>query len=129
MIRVCPQRSTPCFNLLVTVLFHPLRYRIKLVLCASSFSGRPYFSFPRAMLFIKKVIFLANVRIVCKPSASWLASPCALPWILFQYWLYATGILEMVKNLFSSSKVALNPPLLAATTLAPTFMLLSKCVL
>ena len=33
------------------------------------------------------------------------------------------------KYLFSSSKVADSPPLLAATTLAPTFMVLSKPVL
>ena len=49
--------------------------------------------------------------------------------MLFQYWLEATGIPLMVKNLFSSSKVADNPPLLAQTTLAPTFMVLSKEVL
>ena len=36
---------------------------------------------------------------------------------------------EMVKNLFSSSKVADSPPRRAATTLAPTFMDLSKGVL
>ena len=41
----------------------------------------------------------------------------------------AMGIPEMVKNLFSSSKVAEQPPRRAQTTLAPTFMVLSKRVL
>ncbi len=66
---------------------------------------------------------------VCRPSASWAASPGRRPWTLFQYWLEANGIPEMVKNLFSSSKVADSPPRRAATTLAPTFMDLSKGVL
>ena len=38
------------------------------------------------------------------------------------------GMPEMVKNLFSWSKVADRPPRRAATTLAPTFMVLSKGV-
>ena len=49
--------------------------------------------------------------------------------MLFQYWLEATGIPLMVKNLLSSSKVEDSPPRRAATTLAPTFMVLSKGVL
>ena len=101
-------------------------YRIKFVLWNGSFSGRPYFSFPRAILFIRNVIFLASVRMVCNPSKSCCASPAALPWMLFQYWLDATGIPLMVKYLFSSSNVADSPPRLAETTLAPTFMVLSK---
>ena len=36
---------------------------------------------------------------------------------------------DSVKNLFSSSKAAVQPERLALTTLAPTFMLLSKEVL
>ena len=39
------------------------------------------------------------------------------------------GIWLMVKYLFSSSKVAEQPPRLAQTTLAPTFIVLSKDVL
>ena len=74
-------------------------------------------------------MFRARARMVCSPSASWAASPGSLPWTLFQYWLEATGIPEMVKNLFSSSKVADYPPRRATTTLAPTFMVLSKGVL
>ena len=45
---------------------------------------------------------------------------------LFQYWLDATGIPEIVKYLFNSSNVAEQPPRLAHTTLAPTFIVLSK---
>ena len=43
--------------------------------------------------------------------------------------LEATGIPEMVKYLFNSSKVAEQPPRRAQTTPAPTFMVLSKPVL
>ena len=49
--------------------------------------------------------------------------------MVFQYWLEAMGIPEIVKYLFSSSKVAEQPPRRAQTTLAPTFMVLSKGVL
>ena len=66
---------------------------------------------------------------ICLPSSSWLASPFARPWMEFQYWLEAMGIPEIVKYLFSSSKVAEQPPRRAQTTLAPTFMVLSKGVL
>ena len=48
--------------------------------------------------------------------------------MLFQYWPDAIGIPDMVKYLFSSSKVAEQPPRRAHTTLAPTFMVLSKGV-
>ena len=64
----------------------------------SSRSGRPYFSRPRAMLLTRKAIFRARVRMVRRPSASWAASPGARPWMLFQYWLEATGIPLKVKN-------------------------------
>ena len=74
-------------------------------------------------------MFRARVRMVCRPSASWAASPGRRPWTLFQYWLEATGIPAMVKYLFSSSKVADRPPRRATTTLAPTFIRLSKGVL
>ena len=62
---------------------HPLPgacrfYLTKLVLTASSFNGSPIFSFPNAMLFMRKVIFLARVRIDCSPSPSSKASP----WLL-----------------------------------------------
>ena len=32
-----------------------------------SCSGRPYFSLPRVMLFMRKVLFLARVRMICSP--------------------------------------------------------------
>lgn len=70
---------------------------MKFVLWKGSFSGKPYFSLPSAMLFIRKVMFLASARMVCSPSASCAASPCTLPWTLFQYWLDATGIPQIVK--------------------------------
>ena len=90
-----------------------VNHRIKFVPRLASFSGSPYASFPSLILFIKNVIFLASVRIVCLPSSSFSASPGAAPWMLFQYWLDATGIPEMVKYLFSSSNVAEHPPRLA----------------
>ena len=43
------------------------------------------------------------------------------PWMLFQYWLDAIGILLIVKNLFNSSKVAEHPPLLGAYNACPNF--------
>ena len=81
------------------------------------------------MLFIKNVMLRASVRIVCRPSPSCSASPGARPWMLFQYWLDATGMPEMVKYLLSSSNVAEQPPRRAQTTLAPTFIVLSNGVL
>ena len=81
------------------------------------------------MDFIRKAIFLAKVRIVCRPSASSSACPGAPPWTLFQYWLEAMGMELMVKYLFSSSKVEEQPPRRATATLAPTFMALLKRVL
>ena len=81
------------------------------------------------VLFINYNLFLASTRIVCKPSASCDASPASLPCTLFQYWLDATGIPLIVKYLLSSSNVADKPPRLATTTLAPTFIVLSKPVL
>ena len=68
----------------------------------------------------------ARVRIICKPSASWAASPFSRPWMPFQYWPLAMGMPEMPKNLFSSSYVAVRPPRLAAATAAPTFIVMSK---
>ncbi len=44
-----------------------------------SFSGKPYFSFPRAMLLIRNDMFLASVLAVCFPSSSFSASPGILP--------------------------------------------------
>ena len=103
--------------------------RMKCVGIHGSFWGTPKASLPRAMLFIRKVMFLARVRMVCMPSSSCAASPGILPCTLFPYWLEATGMPLMVKYLFSSSNVAESPPRLATTTDAPTFMLLSKGVL
>ena len=79
--------------------------------------------------FIKKAMFRARTRMVCIPSPSSSASPAAPPWTLFQYWLEATGIPLMVKYLFSSSKVAEQPPRRATVTLAPTFIALGNAVL
>ena len=104
-------------------------YLTKFVSWCSSFSGKPYFSFPSAILFMRNAIFLARTLIVCSPSSSCIASPFSVPWMLFQYWLDATGIPQIVKYLLSSSKVEDSPPLLAQTTLAPTFIDLSKCEL
>ena len=74
-------------------------------------------------------MFRASVRMVCRPSASCAASPFSRPWTPFQYWLEATGMPQMVKYLLSSSNVAESPPRRATTTLAPTFIVLSKGVL
>lgn len=53
--------------------------RIKFVRSNGSLSGRPYASFPSAMLFMRNVIFRARVRMLCSPSRSCAASPAALP--------------------------------------------------
>ena len=56
------------------------------------------------------------------------ASPGRRPWMLFQYWLEATGMPLMVKNLFSSVERWRTGRPAAAATAAPTFMVLSKGV-
>lgn len=104
------------------------RHLMKCVDTGSSLWGSPYFSFPSAMLFMRNDMLRARVRIVCSPSSSLRASPGTSPWIWFQYWLDATGIPLMVKYLFSWSKVAEQPPLLATATEAPTFIVLSNRV-
>ncbi len=81
------------------------------------------------MLLIRKDMFFARVRMICSPSLSCAASSALLPWMLFQYCPDATGIPLIVKYLFNPSKVADKPPRLADTTLAPTFIVLSKGVL
>ena len=81
------------------------------------------------MDFMRNVMFRARTRMVCRPSASCRASPFSRPWTEFQYWLPAMTMFEMVKYLFSSSKVAEAPPRRQTTTDAPTFMVLSKDVL
>lgn len=60
-------------------------YLIKCVHACSSVSGSPNFSLPRAILFKRKVMFRASVRMVCFPSSSMSASPFSRPWIEFQY--------------------------------------------
>ena len=60
-------------------------YRIKFVYCPFSLSGNPNFSFPSAILFIRKLILCASVRIVCIPSASCSTCPAVAPCTLFQY--------------------------------------------
>lgn len=67
--------------------------------------------------------------VLCKLSASRAACPGSRPWTLFQYWLEAMSMPEMMKNLFSSSKVADSPPRRAVTPAVPTLMVLSKGVL
>ncbi len=59
--------------------FVSFAHRMKWVPIHSSFSGRPYFSLPRAMLFIRNVMFRANVRMIWSPSASFSASPGTRP--------------------------------------------------
>lgn len=78
------------------------------------------------MDFIKKAMLRARVRICCIPSSSWHAWPGLAPCTPFQYWPLATGMPQMVKYLFNSSKVLVRPPRLAAATAAPTFMVLSN---
>ena len=56
---------------------------------------------------------------VCRPSRSWRTSSGVLPWTWFQYWEGTTGMLEMVKYLFSWSKALLAPPRRQETTAAP----------
>lgn len=75
---------------------------MKCVHTCSSVFGRPICSLPSAMHFIKNDMFLASTRIVCFPSSSMSACPSSLPWMLFQYLLEATGILEIVKYLLKS---------------------------
>lgn len=104
-------------------------YRIKLVATRGSFSGRPYCARPSAMLFTRNAMFRPSVRITCMPSRSCRTSSAVLPCTLFQYWLDATGMPEIVKNLLISSNVALAPPRRQLTTAAPTFIDLSNCVL
>ena len=58
--------------------------RTKDVRAKVSASGRPYFSFPRAIERIKKTIFRATIRAFCKPSSSASISPFAPPNPLFQ---------------------------------------------
>jgi signal transduction histidine kinase len=56
-----------------------LSYLMKFVYTLGSFSGRPYFSLPKAMLFIRNVMFFARVLTICIPSPSSAASPLAPP--------------------------------------------------
>ena len=108
-----------CYDTIYLMKFVPTRF---------SFSGSPMASFPKAMLFTRNATFRPTVRMTCSPSASCAASCALLPWMLFQYWLDATGIPEIVKYLFSWSNVALAPPRRQETTAAPTFIVLSNGV-
>lgn len=47
-----------------------IHQRMKLVNTLSSCIGIPYACFPKAMLLMRKAIFLPRIRIVCKPSIS-----------------------------------------------------------
>ena len=62
-----------------------------------------------------------KVRMVCSPSMSCEASPGVRPCTLFQYCDETTGMLLMVKYLFSRSKVALAPPRRHTATAAAGF--------
>ena len=78
-----------CYDTIYLIKFVPTRF---------SFSGSPIASFPKAMLFTRNATFRPSVRMTCSPSASCAASCALLPWMLFQYWLEATGIPEMVNG-------------------------------
>ena len=67
-------------------------------------------------------MFRPSVRMVWRPSLSWRTSSGVLPYTMFQYWLLAMGMPEMVKYLFSTSKLEVLPPRRQDTTAAPTFM-------
>ena len=56
---------------------------------------------------------------ICMPSRSCLTSSGVVPCVAFQYWDDTTGMLEMVKYLFSRSKAALAPPRRQLTMAAP----------
>ena len=56
----------------------------KLVMTSRSFAGRPYFSFASAKARIIKLIQRARLRIVCRPSRSFLTSSAEKPWTWFQ---------------------------------------------
>ena len=89
---------------------------IKLVDSGSSLSGR---STPSAFnAFSIHAMLRARVRIVCKPSASFSASPGMRPCTLFQYCDGTTGMLLIVNYLFKRSNVALAPPLRHTATAA-----------
>ena len=57
---------------------------MKFVLSPDSFFGIPSFSLPSAMLFIRKTILWARLRIVCIPSLSRGASSATAPCTWFQ---------------------------------------------
>ena len=98
------------------------RYLIKFVKIRSSRLGgrKPAFSASLKEI-IRVAILSASTLIVCKPSASCIASSRVLPCIWFQYWEDASGILFIKKYLFNLSNAALAPPLRQETTHAPTF--------
>ena len=73
---------------------------MKLVGAQASLTGRPYFSLPRAMLFMRKPILRARVRMVCMPSLSRALSPSSLPKTTFQYWEPMMTLLSISKGMF-----------------------------
>ena len=73
-------------------------------------SGSGTASPPCFKFFNIQAMLRPRVRIVCSPSMSWEASPGKRPCTLFQYCDGTTGMLLMVKYLFSRSNVALAPP-------------------
>ena len=51
----------------------------KLVKYERSTGGRPYFSFASAMALIRKAMFRARLRMVCRPSKSFFTSSAVKP--------------------------------------------------
>ena len=92
------------------LLTHPLTYLIKFVHASTSFSGKPYLSFPSAMLFIKKLIFLARVRICCIPSSSCTASLAFEPYMPFQFsiLLQSKSVLKGIPNLLTAFHISMT---------------------
>ena len=84
---ICPQGQTSFGDLLDRRSPNGgfFAYLMKFVHWDFSFSGKPNFSLPSAMLRIKNTMLLASVRMPCRPSASCSHSPGFAPCTLFQY--------------------------------------------
>ena len=95
-------------------------YRIKFVLFFSSVSGSVTpAAFPASMDLSIQAMFLPRTRMICMPSSSFFTSSGHCPCTMFQYWEDTTGICVIIKYLFSWSRVAVVPALLAEAMAAP----------
>ena len=115
-----PLRHGQCGDRPLFCLFAAaLHCMMKCVGCHGSISGglMPA-ALPAAMHLISQAMLSPKVRMICRPSRSWACSSGLRPWVAFQYWDDTTGILLMVKYLFSRSKAALAPPRRQFTTQA-----------